>query len=812
MLAAVKTLPKTLFAIFLIAISAYSTGAIAQFSSKSVVTTPQVRAELMAHAPDGVVQGKPLWVGLQLRHQPDWHTYWKNPGDSGLATVLDWTLPAGVSAGEIGWPVPHLLRIGNLANYGYEGTLLLSVPLTIGPDFKPSALGGDLEVKLKASWLVCRKECIPEDGEFALRLPLRSATALNGAQFEAAFAAQPRPVLSGTAGAIPDSHVRIDGNAIALTVQGLPAALRGKTLAFFPETPEVIETAAAWTQGWNGAVWTARVPLSPQRSNSPSLMPVVLAADGQGWRTELKVKGNWPAVASTTAGTLATGPSTPLPPALEAALKANADTAGAPTGAIQGSATSPLPATLSEITPATPPAASLTLLGALLGALLGGLILNLMPCVFPVLAIKLISFTQLADGHGGAGQDGRGGQAGAAGQLGRIGQAGGGAGGAGRSALRAQGLAYTLGVVVSFLALGGLLLVLRLGGEQLGWGFQLQSPAMVATLAVLFTLIALNLFGVYDVGMLLPSRVGTVQARHPAANAFLSGVLAVAIASPCTAPFMGASLGFAVSLPASQAMLVFGAIGLGMALPYLAASLAPGIVRLLPRPGAWMVVFRTLMGFPMLATVAWLVWVLGQQTGIDGAGALLALLLLLSMAVWALTLQGRSRSVVAGLSLAALVAATLGIGPAVIDSSQTSAPPQPVAGTPASAEQGQQGQEGQQAQQVQLWQPWQPGRVEQLQAAGQTVFVDFTAAWCVTCQYNKKTTLADATVLADLAAKNITLLRADWTRRDPAIAAALSQLGRSGVPVYVFYKAGHPPVLLSELPSTGEIRAAIAKL
>ena len=424
-----------------------------------------------------------------------------------------------------------------------------------------------------------------------------------------------------------------------------------------------------------------------------------------------------------------------------------------------------------------------------------------MPCVFPVLAIKLISFTQLADGRS------------AAGQLGRSGQTGGGAGGvsggAGRSALRAQGLAYTLGVVVSFLALGGLLLVLRLGGEQLGWGFQLQSPAMVATLAVLFTLIALNLFGVYDVGMLLPSRVGTVQARHPAANAFLSGVLAVAIASPCTAPFMGASLGFAVSLPASQAMLVFGAIGLGMALPYLAASLAPGIVRLLPRPGAWMVVFRTLMGFPMLATVAWLVWVLGQQTGIDGAGALLALLLLLSMTVWALTLQGRSRSVVAGLSLAALVAATLGIGPAVIDSSQASPPPQPVAGTPTLAKQGQEGQEGQQ---VQLWQPWQPGRVEQLQAAGQTVFVDFTAAWCVTCQYNKKTTLADATVLADLAAKNITLLRADWTRRDPAIAAALSQLGRSGVPVYVFYKAGRPPVVLSELPSVGEIRAAIAKL
>ena len=287
--------------------------------AKPVVTTPEVRAELMAHAPQGVptgagadkARGQPVWVGLQLAHQPHWHTYWKNSGDSGLPTELQWTLPPGVLAGDIDWPVPKKIPIGNLANYGYEGTVLLPVPLTITPDFKPPVGSDTLDVRLKAAWLVCRQECIPQEGEFALRIPLRGSTALNGAVFDAALAARPRPVMGPVGGVRPDSQVRIDGDALAVSVQGLPVALRGKTLDFFPETPEVIATAAAWTQAWNGGEWTARVPLSPQRANSPSVLPVVLAADGQGWRAELKVLGTWPAVAA---------PAT-VSPALEAALR-----------------------------------------------------------------------------------------------------------------------------------------------------------------------------------------------------------------------------------------------------------------------------------------------------------------------------------------------------------------------------------------------------------------------------------------------------------------------------------------------------------
>lgn len=713
------TAARRLLATLSIAILSIPIGAGAQIgtSPKSVVQTERVRAELMAHAPDGAEAGKQVWVGLQLQHQPEWHTYWKNSGDSGLPTTLEWTLPVGVLAGEIDWPTPRKIPIGTLANYGYENTVLLPVPLTITPQFKPSLLRSELEVRLKASWLVCKKECIPEEGEFTLNIPVRSSTAVNGQAFQAAFDARPRPVLSG--GLMPESTARIDGQVLDLSIQNLPAGVRGRTLEFFPEIAEVIETSGKWTQAWNGAVWTARVPISAQRSAAPSLLPVVVADGAQGYRSQLKVLGTWPAGAAAAT----------VPPALEAALRNNAAATAAP---------------------------SLTFAAALLGALLGGLILNLMPCVFPVLAIKVVGFTRHAD-------DVR--------------------------AHRVSGLAYTAGVVVSFLALGALMVGLRAAGEQLGWGFQLQSPAVVAGLAALFTVIGLNLAGLFEFGSFLPSGLASLEAQHPAANAFLSGVLAVAVASPCTAPFMGASLGFAVGLPAAQALLVFAAIGIGMAIPYLAASFVPAVARLLPRPGAWMDVFRRLMAFPMFATVAWLVWVLGQQSGIDGAGALLALLVALSMVLWALTLRGRSRLVVATISIAAFAGLAGAIGPNITKAGE---PAQAAAAGP--------------------WQPWEPGRVDQLLASGRPVFVDFTAAWCVTCQYNKKTTLADGSVLADFQGKNVALLRADWTRRDPAITAALSQLGRNGVPVYVVYRKGSAPVVLSEVLGVDEVRAAIAQL
>ncbi|MBX3606117.1 MAG: thioredoxin family protein [Piscinibacter sp.] len=678
----------------------------------AVVTTEQVRAELVAHAPDGVQPGKPLWLGLAIEHAPHWHTYWKNPGDSGLPTTLQWQLPPGVAAGEIDWPTPKRLPIGPLVNYGFEGSLLLPVPVTV-----PANFGADsLRVQLHADWLVCKDVCIPESGEFVLDVPARSATVGQAARFEAAFAARPQPA----AGVQAQASV-VDG-ALQVVVAGLPAAWQGGTPAFFPETAGVVDNAAVPASTWQAGQWTVRVPLSAQRSESPARMAAVLTQPGTaaGTRIEFAVAGPWPAVA-------------PLPGEENAAAAA----------------------------PTPPPAPTLGLAAALLFALAGGALLNLMPCVFPVLSLKVLGFASHAED---------------------------------RRMLALGGLAYTAGVVLSFVALAGLLLALRAGGEQLGWGFQLQSPVVIAVLAALFTLIGLNLAGVFEFGSVLPSSLAALQLRHPLVDALLTGVLAVAVASPCTAPFMGASLGLAVTLPVGQALAVFAALGLGMALPYLAASLFPGLARMLPRPGAWMARFKTLMAFPMFATVVWLVWVIGQQTGIDGAAALLATLLALAFIAWALGTPGIghvARAAFGAVGVLGLAAALAWMLPAFEASAAAR-----TGAAPTSA-----------------WQPWSEQRVAEARAAGRPVFVDFTAAWCVTCQYNKRATLADAQVMKDFADRGVLLLRADWTRRDAAITAELARFGRSGVPVYALYGPGQgAPQLLSEILSVREVRDALSRL
>jgi thiol:disulfide interchange protein len=730
-----RTLFKTLFAIIFIAFQAINTPATAQnsiqiglnSSNKSSLTTERVRAELLAHAPQGVtasnddkITPNTVWVGLQLAHQPQWHTYWKNSGDSGLPTQLAWTLPVGVMAGDIAWPVPQKIRIGSLVNYGYEGTVLLAVPLTITPAFKPSLLNSNLDIKLKAQWLVCKKECIPEEGEFALSIPTKGSTAINATEFERAWAAQPK--------ALAPSSAKVKDLALEVNISGLPAALLGKTLEIFTETAEVIETAATPTQTWQNNVLTVSMPLSSQRSQSPTLMPLVLKLGDQAWRTEASLQGDWPKVAATAT----------VSPGLATALAENKT-------AVQNA----------NLTATT---VNLTLFAALLGALLGGLILNLMPCVFPVLALKVVGFTQHASDQ---------------------------------KAHRRSGIAYFAGVVLSFVALGALFLALRSAGEQLGWGFQLQNPLVVAGLAVLFTVLGMNLAGLFEFGSVLPSGLATARAKNPTVDSFLSGVLAVAIASPCTAPFMGASLGFALGLPVVEALLIFAAIGVGMALPYLAASFIPAVARALPKPGPWMDTFKKFMAFPMFATVIWLVWVLGQQSGIDGAGALLAILLVLCMVLWAFGLQGKSRNWIAIFSIASLAYITLATGQNINKIENFSSTATTTGET---------------------WQAWQPGSVDQLLANGKPVFVDFTAAWCVTCQFNKKSTLSKPELLAEFEAKKVQLLRADWTRRDPAIGAALKDLGRSGVPVYVLYAPGKAPQVLSEIISVADVRQALQKI
>jgi thiol:disulfide interchange protein DsbD len=737
---------------------ASTSGTSALLSTAShVVTTDQVRTELLVYAPQGIRAGQTFWLGLQIEHQPDWHTYWQNPGDSGLPTRLQWQLPSGLQAGDIAWPLPKKFPIGTLANYGYEGRLLLTVPVTVGADFRfPDS--GPLALGLQAEWLVCRQECIPQEGRFTLNLASAATQTPNAASFESAQKLSPKPMAQlqqgGTWITGGQTTLSADAKQITLRVHGLPVGWRGQTLSAFPVTPNVVHNAAVqgkdWTQNWQGAVWTAQMPVSEERGDSPSSMRWVIATGPESapkapaFEIETPVQGTWPALKQAAPAEIS--------PALAKALAENARAAEKPAA----SATSALGLTL-----------------AILGALVGGFLLNLMPCVFPVLAIKVIGFAQ-ADTS--------------------------------QAQHRAAGMAYTVGVVLSFMLLGGLMLGLRAAGEQLGWGFQLQSPPVVAGLALLFTLLGLNLAGVFEFGQMLPSSLATLQSRHPTVNAGLSGVLAVAVASPCTAPFMGASLGLAIALPVWQALMVFAAMGVGMAVPYLAASWWPGIARALPRPGAWMQTFRQAMAFPMFATVIWLLWVLGQQTGIDGASSLLALLLTVAWLVWALGLSGRTRWVLSGLALVAL----LWLGSSWLPLALREAP----AELPASTQGAGQAAPGTLSipTLTPTWQAWSEAALQAQLAAGRPVFVDFTAAWCVTCQYNKKTTLADARVLADFAARQVVLMRADWTRRDPAITQALTALGRSGVPVYALYAPGRAPVLLSELPSVAEVQTALQGL
>lgn len=754
------TLEFRLLYFFVIAINFWCAPvhALVYASDRTQVRTEQVHAQLLAHASEGVAPGKSVWLGLQLTHQPQWHSYWKNPGDSGLPTQLQWTLPAGMHAGDIAWPVPHKIAIGDLANLGYEGTVLLAVPITVDANFRPPAQAHSVDIALHASWLVCKEACVPQEGDFAISLPLQGATVWNADAFATAQRLAP-PLWTAPVQASAQIMPMGTGHALHLSVSHLPAAWRGKALNAFVETPEVLDTPRlpassdavitgqaerSGTQAWSTAAdarWSAWVPLASQRSTAPRTLHWVLTLGESSGRISTPVTGTWPAVAA----------SAELPPALQAALQTAAErnANGTPQETTWG----------------------LAFALALLGALAGGVVLNGMPCVFPVLAIKVLAFAQ----HTTPAQ------------------------------ARRQGLAYSVGVVLSMLALGGTMLALRSAGAQWGWGFQLQSPTVLALLALLFTLLGLHLIGAWEVGHLLPSRWASAQLQHPLADAFLSGVLAVAIASPCSAPFMGASLGYAITLPALEALCIFAALGLGLALPYLLASLLssrwPALVQALPKPGAWMQTLRQAMAFPMWATVLWLLWVLGQVNGLDSALGMLALLLGVAFTVWAAGLHGRSRTVCLALALGLWLALLPALGPHVIagdtaaplSTTQTEANANaPTAATP--------------------WQAWSPQRVEAALAAGQPVLVDFTAAWCITCQFNKKTTLSRPEVLADLAAKQVLLLRADWTRRDPRITAALAQLGRSSVPVNVLYAPGQPPLLFSELLSASALRQAAAAL
>ena len=702
-----------------------------------VVQTPQVKASLWVDAPQGIVQGQTIWLGLQLVHQPHWHTYWLNPGDSGLPTTLDWKLPKGLSAGNLIWPAPKMIPIGQMANFGYEDSVLLVTPVTVDKTFKSASSDKALDIQLHANRLVCKQECIPQEGDFQLSIPMNGATVMAPAEFEKARQMQAKPLKGNHA-----VQISKDGRSLELRIDGLPAELQNGGWSVFPQTGNVIQnnTVPSVQQvAQNGKVaQDVAMKISSERMDSPTTMSWLLvqgkadAPTGLQWTFDTPVTGQWQE------------------------FKEEEKSASSNENSLQ-----PTSGNLSA------PLATWVL--ALLGALAGGLLLNLMPCVFPVLAIKLLSISQ----HSNSPQQ-----------------------------MRTSAWSFSAGVVISFLLLGGLMLVLRAAGSQMGWGFQLQSPWVVGGLAMLFAVMGLNLSGMFEFGSFVPSSVAGFQWSKVWVNSLWSGIFAVVIASPCTAPFMGASLGLAIGLPAWQALPIFAAMGLGMALPFIALTFSTSWVNHLPKPGAWMVTFRQLMAFPMYATVIWLVWVLGQQVGLDGVAGFLICLLCLALVLWSLTQQGKAAWSLRGLAIVLLMVSLIYWGPSWtrLDTAEiTDSTPTLSASRSATASNI-------------VWESWSEDKVAQARKKGQAVFVDFTAAWCVSCQFNKKTVFNNAEVLAGFAEKNVLLLRADWTRYDPAITKALNALGRNGVPVYAWYAPGQEVSLLSELPSVSEIQNALRQV
>ena len=694
------------------------------------VRTPHVEAELVSEH-TAFVPGKTTTVALRLKMAEGWHTYWQNPGDSGLPTTLAWTLPAGVAAGPILWPVPHALPSGPLVNFGYDGEVLLLSEVTIPRD---ASLGDVLALRAKAEWLVCRETCIPEEAQLELELPVAGRSD-----------AYPQwgKAIAGTRDALARQvpgwlfAARGDGQQVLLTLTGPAGAGLPDGVQFFPYQEGHIEPSGkqSFVRDPNGT-FVLTLPVANQLAPDFKRVAGVITATNGFASGGALVKAMTFDVPLTGAVVAGPKPVNAQPPVL-------------------------------NLAPPKLPGDGLSLVAALLFAFMGGIVLNLMPCVFPVLSLKALSLA--APGHGN------------------------------RHKLRLEGLSFGAGVVATFVALAGLLLAFRAAGEQFGWGFQLQSPAVVTGLALLFFVLALNLSGAFEFATLVPSSAAGWSVRNRYVDAVLSGVLAVVIASPCTAPFMGAALGFALAQPAALTLLVFVALGLGMALPFVLLTWFPGWRRMLPKPGEWMVRLKQFLAFPLYATVAWLVWVLGAQVDNDAVVRLLVTLVVVAFALWAWRAYrfGAARAYSA-IAVAGFVAALIVAWP-LFAGTQEHDPTAPVQARTTSGA-------------IDPWQPFSAGRVNELVAGDKPVFVDFTAAWCVTCQVNKRLVLNDGAVKEAFARRGVELVRADWTRRDPGITQALAALGRQGVPVYVLYRPGKEPMLLPEVLHRQMVLDALATL
>jgi len=679
--------------------------------------TERIEAELVAMNV-WAAPGSTAILAIRQKIKPGWHTYWRNQGDSGGPTTLTWSLPDGVSPGDILWPLPERQRLQSLMNYGYSGTVFLPVPIEVPASARP---GQTLPLRVTAHFYVCSDEmCVPEDLDLALNLPVRDGAAALDPRFGQAVqdvvATAPRPA------GIEARAVFADGK-LTLTATGGPlAGATPKWAYFYPFEGGVIDHAAV--QSGERGPQGLTLSLAPGRGLTASGLKPPLAGV---LSTDL---GAWEVSADQGAA---------LPGAMGQGLIDDGD------GAKASSAGSTAPSDFAK---------------AALFALLGGLILNLMPCVFPILAMKAAALSRSAHEPTEA---------------------------------RRDGLAFLAGVLATFLVLAGALLALRAGGQALGWGFQLQSPGVVAALSLLMLAVALNLSGVFHIGSGLQGAGHGPLARLPGATgAFFTGVLAVVVAAPCTAPFMAFALGAALLMPWPMALAVFLMLGLGLALPYVLISLSPRLLSRLPKPGPWMETLRNLLAFPMYGAALWLAWVYGRQTA-DALALLFGAGLMLALALW---LYGRSQAAsgtsrLAGIAAALSLIAALGLGVLA-----ARAAPASTDAAPSSAHLPSR--------------PWSEAAVQAALAEGRPVLVNFTADWCVTCKINEGAALSSPRTAEAMQAANAVYLVGDWTRRDDAITAELQRHGRSGVPLYLLYAPGQAePRVLPQLLTEGTVVDAL---
>jgi len=629
-----------------------------------------------------VKAGETIRIAVEQTLDEHWHTYWLNPGDSGVAPEIEWTLPEGFETADIIWPSPHKIPFGPLTNYGYEDHTILLQPLTLPANIPE----GPLTLKAEVTVLVCKDICIPETSEHTITLN-DGSNVDNTDVITAAEGMLPK------AEGWPLTYSEANGNLSITLAPANPEAfsdIRIETLALIPEEWGLVDNSASVIASIDNNILTIRQKRGDRALGEiKELRTLITYTDTNGDYRGVSLMGS------------------PSEEATQVAAPAAANS--------------------------TPQTSFLT---AIIFALLGGLVLNLMPCVFPVLSLKAISLSKMSEKE----------QAHAA----------------------ASGFAYTAGVVLSFTLIAGILMALKSAGAQIGWGFQLQNPTVVYGLALLLFVIGLSLSGIFSLQGGFTNAGQKLASQSGLTGTFFTGVLATLVATPCTAPFMGAAMGYALTQSAFAGMAVFVALGFGLALPYLLLTLVPPLRKLLPKPGHWMETFKEFLAFPMYASAAWLVWVLAQQTGSMSVLAALLGFVAVAFAFWAWGRRPQQKTIRAFITLLIVVilglGLTLGFGETFKKSNHHE--------TPVASG---------------MWENFTQARLDELLQGDEPVFVDMTAAWCITCKVNERVALDTPETRMIFTEKKIAALKGDWTNQNPEITKFLESHGRKGVPLYVFY-------------------------